>query len=480
MAVINVPITRAINISAVVFEDFVGNWQVNVTGTLTAIFSVLPSTGYPSGTWSFTGSGTAVNSDGAQFGTKITPTFTERGSIGGFVNDLFFTGGSRFRGTGAFDTINNDLRLNASIFVNAAFGWVGVQPILDIHVSTALPPIISIDRYTNTVPEEDGNITITLTRSGADLNQVSSVLLSTEDGAASSSGVAKDFDAITNREVVFDRNVSVMRVQVKPVIDDRTQEVNENFGIRISNPVNASLGFATGNITIVDNDTTGTSGPDTLTGGAGNDFISGGAGADTLSGGAGRDSLSGDAGNDALDGGEGVDTAFFSGARAGYTITRTASGYTVTHNAGTDGTDTLVNVERLQFSDAKVAIDTAGNGGMAYRLYQAAFNRAPDVGGLGFQMNALDNGLTLSQVAQNFITSPEFSATYGNLSSAQFVTQLYTNVLHRAPDAAGLAFHTNNLANGIARADVLVGFSESPENQVALIGTIQNGMVYTL
>jgi len=55
-------------------------------------------------------------------------------------------------------------------------------------------------------------------------------------------------------------------------------------------------------------------------------------------------------------------------------VVKTSAGYTVTDTAGADGTDTLINVERLQFSDAKVAIDTSGNAGQAYRLYQAAVN----------------------------------------------------------------------------------------------------------
>jgi hypothetical protein len=206
--------------------------------------------------------------------------------------------------------------------------------------------------------------------------------------------------------------------------------------------------------------------------------LNGGAAADSLRGTAGNDTLTGLGGNDSIDGGAGIDTAVYTGARSAYTVTRTSIGYTV--SGGTDGTDTLVNVERLQFSDAKVAIDTAGNGGMAYRLYQAAFNRTPDKGGLGFQMNALDTGSTLSQVAANFIASPEFAKTYGALDNTQFVTQLYANVLHRAPDAGGLAFHTGNLATGATtRVTTLVGFSESPENQAALVGVIQDGMVYS-
>jgi hypothetical protein len=95
-------------------------------------------------------------------------------------------------------------------------------------------------------------------------------------------------------------------------------------------------------------------------------------------------------------------------------------------------------------------------------------------------MNALDKGLNIAQVAANFIASPEFSATYGSLNDTQYVTQLYQNVLHRGPDAGGLSFHTGNLASGAnTRANVLVGFSESPENQAALMGVIENGMVYS-
>lgn len=181
-----------------------------------------------------------------------------------------------------------------------------------------------------------------------------------------------------------------------------------------------------------------------------------------------------------IDGGMGIDTLLINGSVWDYTIDATAGGFNLTHN-GAEGTDLLVNVERLQFLNANIALDIDGNAGMAYRLYQAAFDRTPDLGGLGYQMRDLDNGLNIFQVAQNFINSPEFGATYGNLSTGDFVRQLYLNVLDREPDAEGYAYHTNNLDNnGFTRANVLVGFSESPENQATVIGTIENGMVYTL
>ena len=211
-------------------------------------------------------------------------------------------------------------------------------------------------------------------------------------------------------------------------------------------------------------------------------IFTGGSGADELIGGSGLDSFTGNAGNDSLDGGAGIDTANFTGPRSNYTISFSGSTITVSDSvAFRDGADTLINIERVKFSDVSLAFDTSGNGGMAYRLYKAAFDRVPDTAGLGFQMNALDGGLSLGQVAANFIASPEFVRTYGSLTNTQFVNQLYVNVLDRAGDSAGVAYHLARLDGGAAgRNDVLAGFSESPENQAALIGTISTGMVYTV
>jgi hypothetical protein len=200
-------------------------------------------------------------------------------------------------------------------------------------------------------------------------------------------------------------------------------------------------------------------------------------GNDSLIGNGFNNALRGYAGNDRIDGGGGTDTVYLPGTSAQTTVTRTGSTMTMT---GPDGTDTLLNVERLRFDDKVIAFDTDGTAGQAYRLYQAAFNRTPDSSGLAYQINTLDNGWGLSAIAQNFINSAEFTKTYGSLSNSQFVSQLYANVLHRAADAEGLAYHVGTLDSGqLSRAQVLVGFSESPENQAALIGVISNGMSYS-
>jgi len=350
----------------------------------------------------------------------------------------------------------------------------------NIAPSSSLPPIISIDNYTGSVQEDGALISVTLARSGADLSGSSTVFLSTEDGAAVSTGLNPDFVAVNNQAVVFGPGVRSVTVPLKIILDDTNQEVNENFGLRLSDPVNASLGFATGNVTIVDNDKVGTSGRDTLTGGTGNDWISGLAGDDSLSGGAGNDTLIGGAGNDTLDGGSGTDTAVYAGVRSNFTITKTPNGYTVAAKTGSEGTDTLTNIERLKFSDGTLALDVGAGevAGQAYRVYKAAFNRTPDNDGLKYWIGVMDAGATAKQVANGFIASAEFSSLYGTTPShAVLVTKFYQNVLGRQPEADGYNYWLGLLDAGLALPnDVLAAFSESPENQVKVVGLIQDGI----
>ena len=180
--------------------------------------------------------------------------------------------------------------------------------------------------------------------------------------------------------------------------------------------------------------------------------------------------------DDHFDGGGGIDTAVFTAAPTQYTIDRHSETWVTVR--GEDSVDELFNVERLVLGASQIAIDISGNAGMAYRLYKAAFDRVPDLPGLGYQMHDLDSGVSLGQVASNFIASPEFQATYGAVSNEQFVTLLYWNVLDRAPELEGLQYHVSRLAAGAIRADILVGFSESPENKANVIGLIEQGMEY--
>ncbi len=105
------------------------------------------------------------------------------------------------------------------------------------------------------------------------------------------------------------------------------------------------------------------------------------------------------------------------------------------------------------------------------RLYFAYFLRVPDYGGLQHWIGQFRSGASLAQVSQSFAGSAEFVNRYGSLTNTQFVTLVYSNVLGRAPDAAGLAHWSGQLATGaITRGGVMLAFSESAEYR-ALIGS---------
>lgn len=232
-----------------------------------------------------------------------------------------------------------------------------------------------------------------------------------------------------------------------------------------------TLGIYEDTSTLSGYDIDGTSYSEKLDGTAGNDNMFGKGGADSLFGGRG---------DDYLDGGTGLDEAFYNGNRSEYTVQAYGDRFLVTDNVGSEGRDLLSNIERINFKDIDVALDVDGNAGEAYRLYQAAFNRAPDKGGLGYWIDRLDHGAALDAIAGGFVGSAEFRTIYGaQPTNLDIVSRFYQNVLHRAPDQAGLDYWVNILNTKQATvAEVLVGFSESNENYTQLIGSMSNGIEY--
>ena len=97
----------------------------------------------------------------------------------------------------------------------------------------------------------------------------------------------------------------------------------------------------------------------------------GSAYADSLYGSEINNTITGGGGNDSIDGGRGIDIASFSGASKDYKISSGASSTLVTGDATRDGTDTLLNVERVKFSDKSIAIDLNGNAGITAKVIGA-------------------------------------------------------------------------------------------------------------
>ncbi len=211
---------------------------------------------------------------------------------------------------------------------------------------------------------------------------------------------------------------------------------------------------------------------------------------DTAFGGNGDDTFIVNANADTINGGGGLNTAQFGGTFSSYT--------TAIDNAGVitvalDGvTDTLTNIYTLKFTDQALCVPTVtGGGGPVFipsgtstvrlprgelsigintnqaflaRLYQGVLARPADFFGLSGWTQALGTQ-SFSSVASGVLGSPEYQAAYGALSDSAFVANLYTNTLGRSGEPAGMADWTQRLASGATRADVAVGFAQSPEAQ---------------
>ena len=93
-----------------------------------------------------------------------------------------------------------------------------------------------------------------------------------------------------------------------------------------------------------------------ILGGAGDDVLQGWDGSDTLSGGLGNDTLYGGASADIGARNRGTDVAVFAGNRSSYQITWTAATDIVTVSSASEGTDTLWDIEQLQFADATLQV----------------------------------------------------------------------------------------------------------------------------
>lgn len=172
----------------------------------------------------------------------------------------------------------------------------------------------------------------------------------------------------------------------------------------------------------------------------------------------------------------------FSGQpRASYTITRSAGYTSVTSKNSPPTSDAVPPTGRIRFADTSIALDVDGVAGKAYRLYRAAFGRSPDIPGLSYWIAAMDGGRSHDRVASDFTQSAEFTALYGDKpANADMVARLYSHVLGRAGDPAGIAYWTGLLDKQQATlAQVLVGFSESIENKQLVLPYIDLGIAYT-
>ena len=196
------------------------------------------------------------------------------------------------------------------------------------------------------------------------------------------------------------------------------------------------------------------------------DILVGTATAENLVGTSLNDTITGSGGNDILSGRGGTDTAVYMNDRSSYGLRIEDDAIVIEDRSGSDGTDTLVSIERLQFSDQDFALDLFTNVStltdadmLAFcELYVAYFNRAPDSAGLLFWGSRLADGMSMEEIAREFFDQPETHALYGtSTNNDAFVTAVYSNVLGRAPDSEGYNYWVDILDSGaVAQSEFIL------------------------
>ncbi len=191
-------------------------------------------------------------------------------------------------------------------------------------------------------------------------------------------------------------------------------------------------------------------------------------------------------GSDVLDGGDGRDTSVYSRPLADYTLTKTSTGFTVTNKFLSTLSrfenffaDSLTNMERLEFTDTKVALDLNGNAGSAAKILGAVFGKASLSSReyVGTALSLLDSGMSYRNLMDTALNVKLGAAA----DSTALVNLLFQNIVGAAPSAADLATYTGLLNSGaLARADLAVSAADHALNQsnINLVGLATTGIEY--
>jgi Ca2+-binding RTX toxin-like protein len=332
--------------------------------------------------------------------------------------------------------------------------------------------------------------TFTVTRVGT-LTDSTTANWAVSAGTTGPAASANDFGGTFPGGTVTFASGEAEKVITVNVAGDTSYEsggLSDAFTVTLSGPSSGTIGTASASGYIRNDDPlVGTSlndvlnggdGDDTVNGVGGDDSLNGGPGDDALDGGDGDDNLIGGPGDDTLNGGDGLDTANYGDALADNVIDAGPSGITVT---GSAGSDTLLDTERIRFSDANLAFDLdAGEAaGDTVRLIGAAFDRPaivehPDWVGMGLELFEVD-GMSMQEVCELVIE------IIGNPTDELFVTRIYTNVVGAAPSPEDHAYFVGLLTSGAnTQAELLALAANSEPNaaNIDLVGLQESGVEF--
>ena len=184
--------------------------------------------------------------------------------------------------------------------------------------------------------------------------------------------------------------------------------------------------------------------------------------------------LTGNAGNDSIDGSTGIDTAIYGNSLSEFILTKGTDSWAITKS---DESDSLVNIERLQFTDTNVALDLDGNAGKTAKLLGAILG-AEGVSNkvyVGAGLYFLDGGMTYEELMQ--------AALDVVLGANASVDLIWTNIVGPPTPADNLPQYSALIDNGTyTAAELAVAAADHSLNttNIDLVGLSQTGLEYDL
>lgn len=199
-----------------------------------------------------------------------------------------------------------------------------------------------------------------------------------------------------------------------------------------------------------------------------------------------NETFTGGIGNDTIDGQGGLDVATYSLQKSNYAITQTASGFTVKANLGTEGTDTLSNIERLSFADKRVALDLTpeGNAGKAIEFIgMLAYSLITSPSVIANVLSVFDQGKSMFETCQLALNIGLIRDLAGSSSNLDLANLVYRNVIGSeasAADANSLSAYIQGSGGLMTQADFLATVAQLELNQshVNLVGLQSTGVEY--
>jgi len=182
-----------------------------------------------------------------------------------------------------------------------------------------------------------------------------------------------------------------------------------------------------------------------------------------------------------FDGGAGIDTVVYSQLRSDYTLTKSISlygGFTVKNKTAPSSivADDMIRVERVIFTDKKLAFDLSGNAGQVAKILGAVFGKAAVTNKeyVGIGLGLIDSGMTYAALAELALNAA------GTTDNDTVVDRLYQNVLGSRPTASQKSPFVQMLENGTSKGSLATMAADSSFNatSIGLTGLAETGIEY--